>query len=171
MQLNKIGALFFLGLAGILVSVSFYKAFFTQPSTDVNVDLQFTAIIISAIALMLSISLPMMFNYIQLSYRLDESKISEKKEQCKNIMESINLFYLPLSGLLTIPDSDATSQARVSKVAEINCNKHLAEPSVRASFERYMEGKKEPKLLELVNGDIENLQKQYLELKKELKGR
>lgn len=105
----------------------------------------------------------------ELSRRLQEDEIRQKLEQLKNITDSINLFYLPLSVLLTIPDQDVTAQTRAQKLAEINCNKHLAEPRVRAIFESYMEGKKEPKLSELVYRDIENLQKQYAEIKTYLK--
>ncbi len=130
-------------------------------STREGTNWELMAISVALITLFASTAYQSVSNFKQLSHNLEKEVIAQLEEELKNIMESLNLFYLPLSVLLTIPDQPANTQARAQKIAEINCNKHLAEPRVRAVFERYMEGKKDQKLSELVYRDIENLQKKY----------
>ena len=136
-----------------------------QISTWPNTNWELIAIGMTIIILLGSVIFQSSSNFKQYHHYLEEEKIAQLEERLKNIGESLNLFYLPLSVLLTIPDKPENAQARAQKIAEINCNKHLAEPRVRAMFERYMEGKTEPKLLELVYRDIENLQKKYYVIK------
>lgn len=132
-----------------------------QISTWQNINWELPAIGMAIIILFASIIFQSWSNLIQYYHYLGEEEIAQREDRLNNIEGSLNFFYLPLSVLLTIPDQPENAQARAHKIAEINCNKHLAEPRVRAVFERYMEGKKDPKLLELVYRDIENLQKKY----------
>lgn len=143
--------LFILCLLGLYIKIS----------TSPNINWELIAIDVAFITLMASVASQSVYNFKQFSHNLEEETIAQLEEELKNIGESLNLFYLPLSVLFTIPDQPENAQAIAQKIAEINCNKHLAEPRVRAVFERYMEGKKDPKLLEFVYRDIENLQKKY----------
>ena len=142
-----------------------------KPTVDANISLQFLALIISLIALFSSIIFSGFFYSKNLTHFYNVNLITKNDIQLKNIQENINLFYLPLSVLLTVPDQPENAQAIAQKTAEINCNKHLAEPEVRAVFESYMKGNKDPKLSELVYRDIETLQKQYAEEKQKLTGK
>lgn len=123
--------------------------------------MELIAIDAAIITILASVASQSLSNFIQLSSNLGKETITQLEEKFKNIGERINLFYLPLSVLLTIPDQPENAQAIAQKIAEINCNKHLAEPRVRAMFERYMEGERDQKMLELVYRDIEKLQKEY----------
>lgn len=163
MKLQEILAYFLIFLVLILCLLGIYVKISTKPNTNWGL----IAIDAAIISLLASVASQSISNFRQFSHNLEEETIAQLEEELKNIGESLNLFYLPLSVLLTIPDQPENAQAIAQKIAEINCNKHLAEPRVRAVFERYMEGKKDPKLLELVYRDIENLQKKYA-IKKQL---
>jgi len=157
MKLQEFFSFFSMFLVFILLLLGIY----IRISTRTNTNWELIAIDVAFITLLASVASQSVSNFKQFSHNLEEETIAQLEEGLKNIGESLNLFYLPLSVLLTIPDQPANAQARAQKIAEINCNKHLAEPRVRAVFESYMEGKKDQKLSELVYRDIENLQKKY----------
>lgn len=149
-----------------------FVVFLIGESCSSHPDISILNFIIATIAIFISMFTVLSTNILsayksrdELFRRLTEHEIRLKEDRLKNIGESINLFYLPLSVLLTIPDKPENTQTITQKIAEINCNKHLAEPRVRAVFEFYMEGKKDQKLLELAYRDIENLQKEYAMVK------
>jgi hypothetical protein len=168
-KINKSKAVISWFLLIICVLTSFFfivllvsECFSSNPDASVlNLIIPFIAIFMSMFAVIFTNMLTAYSSRDELYRHLTEQEIRLKEDKLKNIGVSINLFYLPLAGLLTIPDKPENAQARAQKIAEINCNKHLAEPRVRAVFERYMEGKIDPKLSELVYRDIESLQKKY----------
>lgn len=163
MKLQEVFAYFSIFLVVILCLLGPYIKISTRPNTN----WELIAIDVAFITLMASVASQSVYNFKQFSHNLEEETIAQLEEELKNIEESLNLFYLPLSILLTISDQPENAQARAQKIAEINCNKHLAEPRVRAVFKRYMEEKKDPKMLELVYRDVDNLQKKYV-MKKQL---
>lgn len=166
-----IGSIFFILLIVLCISMymlGMFKPFSLLTYSGKTLTLTFTALILSISALEVNFLNSRTISDINLFHYYEENNIRQKEEHLKHIQEQIKLFYLPLSVLLTITENPEKIQNRSQKIAEINCNKHLAEPRVRVVFESYIKGKKEQKMSELVFRDIENLQKKYIEIKNEL---
>lgn len=110
-------------------------------------------------------------NKLVISYSKRENEIRQMKDQMKNILDCINMFYIPLKVLL-ICEQDVKNETYKRKLVQIRNNSYLADKKVRLAFEKYMQGNyygESEKLLELVYLEIEHLRRQYVEIKRELK--
>lgn len=136
----------------------------SRPSSD---TIEMTALTASFFVFTGGLVLATTFEGGRLNDIIFENKHRYKGEELRNIGERIYGFYSPLLALLTL-DENMTSQEKARKIAEIDCHKHLVEKNIRCKFEIYKAGHEKADMLKLVNGEIENLQNQYIRLTNEL---